>query len=64
MPNLNREYTLTGFKRTYHTDLVEIYKIMNQHIKNKNYKINDKEKLFKSILEYTYKHSDIKILHV
>lgn len=59
-----REYTEKGFKLTYKNDIIEIYKIVNNHILVNNYTVSDKKKLFKNLFDYIYKHSDTKLLNV
>ena len=59
-----REYTEKGFKLTYKNDIIEIYKIINNHISENNYTVSDKNKLFKNLFAYIYNHSDTKLLNV
>ena len=55
-------YSPREFQEVYHADISNILSIINSRCNDGNYKISDKENLFKQVVEYIYQASDRKRL--
>lgn len=49
-----KQFSIKEFSQENNRDINELFNILSNSIETNKYKINDKEKLFKKILEYIY----------
>ena len=56
---IKRNYTPKGFENKYENDLTELYTKINNYFVYNKFKVDEKEKLFKTLSEYIYYKSDI-----